>query len=197
MCSHTDGEGNQKTHGPVLCWLEPSWKLIFILFINTAKFHLNRAPKPVYVAGFRRPFSALFRNFLSTWNTVQAHLFSLYFIKEMHILPFLYLLWYIPTVNVWIWTSQKHQKSSLGSAAGQPASFLSLSTVQTYHDFYKNHLQTEKHTSTLSTFTRQREDTDQTENPKNGETMQRKAQHGKPGAGFDEPRVDRRALPLR
>lgn len=39
----------------------------------------------------------------------------------MHMLPFLYLLWYIPTVNVWIWTLQKHQKSSLGRAAGQPA----------------------------------------------------------------------------
>lgn len=36
-------------------------------------------------------------------------------------LPFLYPLWYVPTVNVWIWTSQKQQKSSLGRAA--PFSF--------------------------------------------------------------------------
>lgn len=38
-------------------------------------------------------------------------------------LPFLYPLWYIPTVNVWTWTSQNHQKSSLGKAAGLPDSF--------------------------------------------------------------------------
>lgn len=38
-------------------------------------------------------------------------------------LPFLYPLWYIPTVNVWTWTSQNHQKSSLGKAAGLSDSF--------------------------------------------------------------------------
>lgn len=72
MCWHRDGEGNQKPNEPVLFWLEPSWKLIFILSINKTKFHLNRAPKPIYVVGFRRPFSAAFRSFLSTWKTVQA-----------------------------------------------------------------------------------------------------------------------------
>lgn len=123
------------------------------------------------------------------------NLFPLYFIKEMHRLPFLYPLRYIPTVNVWIWNSLKTRKSSLRRhQASLPPS---LSTVQSYNDFHKSHLQTAKHTRTLSTFTQQREDTDQTENAKNGEKIQRKAQHSKPGAGSDEPHVDRRALPLR
>lgn len=72
MCRHRDGEANEKPHGPVLFWLEPSWKLVIIFSINTAKFHLNRVPKSVYVAVFRRHFSAAFMSFLSTWTTVQA-----------------------------------------------------------------------------------------------------------------------------
>lgn len=114
----------------------------------------------------------------------------------MHMFLFLYLMWYIPTVSVWIWTSQKHQKILPGKGS-RSTCLLPLSTVHTNLDFYKSHLQTAKHTSTLPTFTQQREDTEQTANARNGEKMKRKAQHSsKPGAGSNEPRVDRRALCL-
>lgn len=121
-------------------------------------------------------------------------LFSPYFIEEIHMLPFLYLLWYIPAVNVWTWTSQNHQKCSLGRAAGQPDSF-SLQLFRPTMTFTRLlqvllHLQTAKHTSTFSTFTQQREDMEQTANARNGEKVQRKAQHGKPGAGSDEPHAE-------
>lgn len=182
---------------------------MFIPSVEVAKFHLNMALKPLCVASFREALlSAAFRCFLSplkpVHQTQKAH-------HPPHLWSSLFLFLYrnaCPSVSTSHVVCPGSEHAGINHAqalkilpelhrnSSRPVFLLSLSTVQTNHNFYTA---TCKQQSTPSCFwhfcslpSKERTKNKQ-QMQESGRRCREKAQCDKPGAGSDEPRADGRA----